>query len=85
MRIGDCRKTYKGPYDVWKVTASQSDITVVEHPPWCGMEEFKEVMVSKVDPKNLCLVQKSVTPDPRSCTKEGAMIRQQQTQGCEVM
>ena len=56
MRIGDCRTKYNGTYDVWKVTASQSDITVVEHPPWCGMEEFKEVMVPEVEPKNLCLV-----------------------------
>lgn len=38
-----------GSFDIWSFSVDQGEIgSVLEHPPWAGMDEFKEVLVSSI-------------------------------------
>lgn len=46
-KIGDHHCGGRGNYDVWTFHVDQSShrLHVEEHPPWCGLDTFKEVLI----------------------------------------
>lgn len=46
-QIGDQKCGGPGNYDVWRFYVDQNShkLNVQEHPPWCGLDQFKEVLV----------------------------------------